>query len=96
MRWSVAEAKQKFSDVVRKAGREPQLIFNRERLVAAVVDPESFEAFQTWREHQQKQTLADAFIELQQIATEERYVLDIPPRVDRRNTFVTGANGLSR
>jgi prevent-host-death family protein len=96
MRWSIAEAKQKFSDVVRRAGQEPQLIFNRERLVAAVIGPDTFEAFQAWRECEQSRTLVDAFAELRQIATEEAYTLEIPPRSDRRNAFADLFDDVSR
>ncbi|HUO85189.1 MAG TPA: type II toxin-antitoxin system prevent-host-death family antitoxin [Thermoanaerobaculia bacterium] len=35
--WSVAEAKQQFSEVLRRAEAHPQLIYRRNRLVAAVV-----------------------------------------------------------
>ena len=49
MRWKVSEAKQNFSEVVKSAAVEPQLIFNRERLVAAVVDAETLKEFECWR-----------------------------------------------
>jgi PHD/YefM family antitoxin component YafN of YafNO toxin-antitoxin module len=88
MHWKVAEAKQKFSDIVRQAAREPQLIFNRDRLVAAVVDAQTFAAFQAWREQEERRSLADAFAELRQIAAEEHYSLELPPRLDRANAFV--------
>jgi prevent-host-death family protein len=88
MQWKVAEAKQNFSDIVRRAAREPQLIFKRDRLVAAVVDAQTFAAFQAWREQQERRPLADAFEELRQIAAEEDYVFELPPRQDRANAFV--------
>ena len=47
--WSVAEAKQRLSEVLRLSAREPQPIYNRGRLVAALVDAESFAAFERWR-----------------------------------------------
>lgn len=96
MRWSIAEAKQKFSDVVRRAGQEPQLIFNRDRMVAAVVDPQTFEAFRAWRERDQSRTLADAFAELRQIAKEKAYALELPARSDRRNAFAELLDDVSR
>jgi hypothetical protein len=93
MRWKVGEAKQKFSEVVRQAAEEPQLIFSRDRLVAAVVEPETFHAFEAWREGQRRVSLADAFGELRQIAEEEGYELELPSRVDRENPF---ADALAR
>jgi len=73
MRWNVSNAKQRFSEVVRLVRDEPQLIFNRDRLVAAVVDPEAWQAFQTWQARQRQVSLAEAFDELRGIAAEENY-----------------------
>jgi prevent-host-death family protein len=95
MHWKVAEAKQKFSDIVRQAAREPQLIFKRDRLVAAVVDAETFAAFQAWREQQERRSLADAFAELRRIAAEEDYTVELPPRHDRPNAFVDVGDDVS-
>ena len=88
MSWNIAQAKQRFSEVVRQAAAEPQLIYNRDHLVAAVIDAEDFEAFKQWRERTRQRTLADEFAELRQILREENYQLEIPPRVDRPNAFV--------
>ena len=88
MSWNIAQAKQRFSEVVRQAAEEPQLIYNRDHLVAAVIDAEDFEAFKQWRERTRQRTLADEFAELRQILREENYQLEIPPRVDRPNAFV--------
>ena len=41
MRWKIGQAKQRFSEMVRHAATEPQLICNRDRVVAAVVDADS-------------------------------------------------------
>ena len=38
--WTIARSKQHFSELVRACQREPQLIYNRSRLVAALVEPE--------------------------------------------------------
>lgn len=96
MRWGIAEAKQKFSDVVRKAGQEPQLIFNRDRLVAAVVDPETFEALQACREQERSRSIAAAFDELRKLVAEEGYKLEAPPRRNRKNTFTGVLDSVSR
>ena len=88
MDWKVAEAKQKFSDVVRRAAKEPQLIYNRDRLVAVVIDAESFDEFKTWQKHVSQASLADAFDELRRVAKEERYKLVVSRRKDRRNALL--------
>ena len=88
MSWNIAQAKQRFSEVVKQAAAEPQLIYNRDRLVAAVIDAKDFDAFRQWRERIQRRTLADEFTELRKIAEEENYELITPPRVDRPNAFL--------
>ncbi|MFN0315664.1 MAG: type II toxin-antitoxin system prevent-host-death family antitoxin [Burkholderiales bacterium] len=88
MDWKVAEAKQKFSDMVRRAAKEPQLIYNRDRLVAAVIDAESFGEFKAWHKHVNQASLADAFEELRRVAKEERYKLVVPRRKNRRNAIL--------
>ena len=88
MPWNIAQAKQCFSQVVKQAAAEPQLIYNRDRLVAAVIDTETFGVFQTWRQRQSAKTLGEAFAELRKIAEEENYELIVPPRVDRPNAFL--------
>lgn len=96
MRWNIAEAKQKFSDVVRQSAEEPQLIYNRERPVAAIVDAETFLAFQAWREREGHRSLAQAFAEFRQLCMEEDAELQIPARSDRPNPFVDEVDELPR
>ncbi len=92
MHWHVAEAKQKFSEVLRATATEPQLIFKRDRLVAAMIDARTYEAFQAWYEQQHRATMAKAFVELRQLCTEEGYTLSAPTRQDRTNTFAEALN----
>ena len=87
MEWKIGEAKQRFSEVVRAAEDEPQRIYNRERLVAAVVAPNDFEEFLAWREKRRKGSLADSIRELSRISAEEGFTLDLPRREDRPNPF---------
>ncbi len=88
MNWRVAEAKQKLSAVLRAAEEEPQRIYNRDRLVAAVVAADEFEEFIAWREEQARASLGDAFRELRRLCAEESYTLELPPRQDRPNAFL--------
>lgn len=87
MQWSIAEAKQKFSAMLRAAATEPQQILNRGHVVAAVIDATTFEAFQAWRRQQETISLAEAFAELRELCAEEHYTLTTPTRQDRKNTF---------
>lgn len=90
MTWNIAQAKQRLSEVIRLAAEEPQMIYNRDRCVAAVVDAETFRQFDEWRKRQQQMTLGDWFAELRRIAAEEDYELPTLPRsaVGRPNAFV--------
>ena len=48
--WKIGEAKQRFSEVVRRSAEEPQLIFNWVELSAALVSAEDYRAFEEWNE----------------------------------------------
>ena len=88
MKWRITEAKRHFSQLVKEAEETPQIILNRERVVAAVVDPETFRAFETWRSQLEQKTIADAFEDLRRICAEESYTLEPAVRADRPNVFV--------
>ena len=83
----MAEASQRFSDLVRAAATEPQSVFNRGRLVAAVADAERYRQFVEWTEHQDKGSIAEAFDELRSLCAQEEYSFEAPERSDRRNPF---------
>lgn len=87
MNWSIAEAKQRFSEVVRRTAEEPQLIYNRDRLVAVVVQPEAFRGYEAWRKERERRTIGEAFAELRAICAEEGYEFELPAREDRPNPF---------
>jgi hypothetical protein len=54
-----------------------------------------FQEFLTWRDRQEKTSLADAFRELHQLMAEEDYTLEVPSRQDRPNPFADVLNDLS-
>jgi prevent-host-death family protein len=85
--WKVAEAKQRFSEVVRAAEEQPQMIYNRGKLVAAVVPADDLKKYLAWREKKEEPTIADAFAELRRICAEEDYRFEPPAREDRPNPF---------
>ena len=93
MNWKIAEAKQKFSEVVRKASREPQLICNRDQPVAVVIDAGDYRDFEAWRERR-KPSMAEAIAEIRMICAEGGYELEIPARRDRHNEFVDALDEL--
>jgi hypothetical protein len=96
MQWRIAEAKERFSEMLRAAGEEPQLILNRDRLVAAVIDPETFRAFEEWRHREKESSIEDAFAELRQIHGDDEYILEVPPRWNRPNAFADAPDDIPR
>jgi prevent-host-death family protein len=95
MEWRIAEAKERFSELIRAAADEPQLIFNRDRPVAVVVDAQAYRAYEEWRQDQNRPSLADVFAELRAVCADEAYELEVAPRTDRRNAFAEGLEDVS-
>lgn len=88
MSWSIAEAKQQFSEVVRQARHAPQLIHNRGTLVAAIVSPDVLGEIESWKRQADQTTLAREMAELRQIMQAESVeALTVPPRSNRANPF---------
>ena len=87
MKWSVAKARERFYDLLRKAAIEPQEIYNRDRLVAAVLGPESFQELSESMERTARRTLRESFAEMRKVMLEEGYKLEIPSRKSRKNDF---------
>lgn len=85
MEWKLAEAKQQFSEVVRQAAAEPQVIFNRDRRVAAVISADGLDEYLEWRETRKSGSLRESLAELSSICSEEALAYDAPARVDRPN-----------
>ena len=81
--WRTGEAKQQFSEVLRQSESEPQRIFRRDRLVAAVISASAFEEFERWRESRQRRTLGEAFDEVRELCVRYDYELDTGERRDR-------------
>ncbi len=92
MVWKVAQAKQRFSEVLRASSLEPQIIARREQPVAALVSMKDFAEFSRWREQQAQGNLGEAFAELREICLEEGYRLPLSKRADRPNSFLSAAD----
>ncbi|MEB3289795.1 MAG: hypothetical protein VKI82_07760 [Leptolyngbya sp.] len=81
MSWNVEDAQQQFAEVIEAANQEPQLIYQDNSLVAAVIRADLLQEFLAWQ--QQQPSIASAFDDLRQICLEEGYTLEAPPRQDR-------------
>ena len=88
MSWNIAQAKQQFSEMVRRSADQPQLIYKRKTLVAAVIDAEEYRAFKAWSDQARGRTLADEFAELRGILREQDYQITPSPRSTRKS-FLT-------
>ncbi len=80
--WHIGAAKQQFSEVVRRAQTEPQMIYNRDQLVAAIVNPDLLETVEK-RQRQSARTLADLFAEFRAVCVGEDYELQVGERRNR-------------
>ncbi len=95
MNWRIAQAKQKFSELISAVRQEPQLIYNRDQLVAAVIKAKMFQQFLAWQQLQQKPSLTQTFAELARLCAEENYHLEFTPRQNRLNPFVDDLDNVS-
>ena len=91
MSWKVGSAKQRFSELLRRAAEAPQANHNRERLVATVLGPDDSKLFLEWRERR-RAPIGDALREARRIAIEENYELSVPQRMDRPNALLRVAD----
>ncbi|HEY0993887.1 MAG TPA: hypothetical protein VGD80_42820 [Kofleriaceae bacterium] len=84
-KWTITTARQHLPQLVGLAAREPQHVYRRDTLVAAVVSPELAEQV----ERLARPSLAMKLAELQRLCAEEGYELSTPPRLDRANPFAS-------
>ena len=88
MNWSVAQAKEQLSEVLRRAATRPQTITKRARDIAVVIDVQEFREFQQWKSAGSKKTVAEAFEDLRRIGGTRGTALKAPARRNRRTPFL--------
>jgi hypothetical protein len=84
-RWTIATARQHLPEVIGLAAREPQRLYRRDKLVAAVVSPELADKVAD----RDRPSLAATLAELQRLCAEEDYTLTAPPRRGRSNPLIS-------
>ncbi|PZV11681.1 MAG: prevent-host-death protein [Leptolyngbya sp.] len=94
MPWKLEDAEQKFADLIHAVVEEPQLIYDQNQLVAAVIKADIFQEFLVWQQQSQQPSLGSAFAELRELCLEEKYLLETPPRRDRSNSFTESLHDL--
>jgi nicotinic acid mononucleotide adenylyltransferase len=90
MNWKIETAQQDFFAVLAAAEQNPQLIYEHNRAIAAVIGADLLQAFLAWQAQQQP-SLAQTFAELRQLCAEENYTFEVPSRCDRSNPFANFA-----
>lgn len=86
-RWTVARAKERFSELLRAARSGPQPIFRRDELVAILVDAESFDRLADVERQAAARSLGEAFEELRGLVSGEDYDWPAIERVTRPDAF---------
>ncbi len=87
MKWSIASAKNKFSELIRNVQNEPQLVYNRDKLIAVIVSAEEYNHIKAIKDKENKKTLLDFFNEFKEACSKEHYTLEIPRRLNRKAQF---------
>jgi prevent-host-death family protein len=81
--WKISEAKARLSEVVSNCVEEPQVLYNRQKPVAALIDIEEYEAFLAYKQSTKKKTIAEMLDELDEIKKLEPGDFELPPRTSR-------------
>jgi prevent-host-death family protein len=81
-KWKISEAKARLSELVAHCVEEPQVLYNRKRPVAALIDMEEYKAFEAFKRSRGTPTMGELLDELEAINHEEAD-LDPPVRRDR-------------
>ena len=91
MNWNIAQAKQNFSEVVKLAATEPQIIYNRNTPVAALIAAEELAEYRAWKDGQAaKPSLVEVFAHMRALANGDPDPLPEPHRLEggRANAFL--------
>lgn len=81
--WKISDAKAHFSEVVLASSQAPQLLYSRNKPVAAIIGMGEFQAFQRYQSQARRPTMAALLAELDSINQLEADFGDAPPRMNR-------------
>ncbi|HOO71587.1 MAG TPA: type II toxin-antitoxin system Phd/YefM family antitoxin [Spirochaetota bacterium] len=87
MAWKIAEAKKRFSEMIHRVHIEPQVICNRDSIVAVVIDPGQYEEYTMLKENREKESIGTAFEQFREICEEESYEIAVPKRKNRKSSW---------
>jgi prevent-host-death family protein len=81
--WKISEAKARLSEVVSHSVEEPQVLYNRKKPVAALIDMEEYERFLEYKKSKKKKSIAEWLDELDEIKKQEPGDFELPSRTSR-------------
>lgn len=90
--WNVGEAKQQFSEVLRRCETEPQFIYRRNRLIAKITTVDETDE----KTVAKPRTIGDLFAEARELLQGEDYKLPVTRRRSRPNDFVRTLDEVAR
>lgn len=87
MKWKIADAKTGFSSLIKKAGNEPQFIYNRDKMVAVVVSSKEYDEYKAIKESYSRRNIASVISEFSSLCSDESYTFEVPQRSNRKVFF---------
>jgi len=94
-KWKISEAKAKLTALLTSCIKEPQIICNREKPVAVVINVKLFEELMQIKKKERKPSMAELLEELKSIREIEIVEIEIPERKDRVNPMETTENEMA-
>ncbi len=86
--WTLNDAQDRFVDILQYCAGEPQIFYQHDQPVAALVDIAFFEELMALKQLEQHPTIAELLAELSEIQASEAVEFQIPARTDRSNPLV--------
>jgi len=78
MTWTLNDAKDRLSEVLRLSVQEPQILYDQKKPVGVVVNIDFFNDLMNLRNHQYRPTMAELLDELSEIHKVEPIEIEIP------------------
>ncbi len=94
-RWKISEAKAKLTALLTSCIKELQIICNREKPVAAVINVKLFEELMQIKKEEKRPSIAELLDELKSIREIETAEIVIPGRKDRSNSMETAKDEMA-
>jgi len=84
--WKTNEVKDNFADILNYCYQEPQLVYDKNDPVAAIVDIRLFKELVGQQRRKKLPSMAQLLDEIHSIVVEDSFEMNIPKRSDRLNS----------